>query len=345
MYIEIKPFGKLPDGRAVKLFCMTNETGAVAEITNYGGRIVRILVPDQSGALVSVVKGFDALDGYLADTCYLGATCGRFANRISNAKIIVEGEEYTLEANNKEHSLHGGPTGFHAQLWDAAIEGESLILTYISKDGEEGFPGNLKVELAYSWSETNELSLEITATTDKTTPVNITNHTYFNLNGCGDILDHELRLNANRYLPIHADAIPTGEIRFVKDTAFDFSTSKEIGKDIEKEEEQLVNGTGYDHCFVLDKEEFGDLVLAAEVFAPQSGITLRLYTTLPGIQFYSGNFLNSDISGSEGESFKSRQAFCLEPEFFPDSPNQSGFPSCLLKSEEAFQQTLIYQFY
>jgi len=345
MQIEIKSFGELPDGRAVSLFCMTNESGAVAEITNYGGRIVRILVPDKNGDLISVVKGYDTLEGYLADTCYLGATCGRFANRISKAKIIVDGEDCLLEANNGENSLHGGRMGFHVQLWDATIEGESLVLNYLSKDGEEGFPGNLKVELVYSWSETNELSLEITAKTDKTTPVNITNHAYFNLNGEGDILDHDLRINATRFLPILSDSIPSGEIRFVKDTAFDFSSSKTIGKDMERSEEQLVNGTGYDHCFVLNKEEFGDLVLATEAFAPQSGITLRLYTTMPGVQFYSGNYLNSTIPGADGQLFKRRQAFCLEPEFFPDSPSQSGFPSCLLKPEDVFQQTIIYQFY
>jgi len=249
MQIEKTSFGKLPDGREVFLFRMTNENGAVVEVSNYGGRIVRILVPDSEGELVSVVKGFESLEGYLADTCYLGATCGRFANRIAKGKLIVDGEEYMLEPNNGENSLHGGLEGFNTKLWDAAIEGDDLILTYLSKDGEEGFPGNLRVELDFFWSETNELSLEITATTDKATPVNITNHAYFNLNGKGDILGHELTILATRYLPILADSIPTGEIRFVKDTVFDFTLPKAIGKEIDRVEDQLLNGSGYDHCF------------------------------------------------------------------------------------------------
>jgi len=344
MQIEIVPFGKLPDGREVFLYRMTNETGAVVEVTNFGGRILRILVPDKDGALVSVVKGFETLDGYLADTCYLGATSGRFANRIAKGKFIVEGEEYNLEPNNGENSLHGGYKGFDAKLWDAKVEGENLILSFLSEDGEEGFPGNLQVELDFFWSETNELSLEITATTDKATPVNITNNAYFNLNGKGDILGHELTIHATRYLPILADSIPSGEIRFVKDTVFDFSTSKVIGLDIDRVDEQLANGAGYDHCFVLNKEEYGDLVLAAEAFAPESGISLRIFTTMPGIQFYSGNFLNSEVIGFEGKPYSKRQAFALEPEFFPDSPNQSGFPCSILSPDSSFQQTLIYQF-
>jgi len=345
MEIQKKLFGKLTDGRDVNLYHMSNESGAVAEVIDYGARIVRIMVPDKNGILTSVVKGFDSLDGYLADTCYLGAICGRFANRIAKCRFIADGEEYFLKANDGENSLHGGINGFSTQLWTATIEGESLVLNYLSKDGEEKFPGNLKIEIVFSWSETNELSLEVTAKTDKLTPVNITNHAYFNLNGEGDILDHQLRINASRYLPIFKDAIPTGEFRFVKNTAFDFTSLKSIGKDIGKDEEQLSNGFGYDHCFILDKEEFGDLVLAAEAFSQKSGITLRLYTTLPGVQFYSGNHLNSEIPGLEGKIYGKRQAFCLEPEFFPDSPNQSGFPCCILRPEDLFQQTLIYQFY
>jgi len=345
MQIETIPFGKMPDGREVSIFRMTNETGAVTEITNYGARIVRIQVPDKDGALTSVIKGFDTLEGYLSDTCYLGAVCGRYANRIAKGVFIADGEEYLLTANNGENSLHGGPMGFHAQVWDAVIEGESLVLTYLSKDNEEGFPGNLKVEVVYAWSETNELSLEISANTDKATPVNITNHAYFNLNGEGDVLNHNLRINANRYVPILPNAIPNGEIRLIEGTAFDFSTQKTIGKDIDHDEQQLLNGAGYDHCFVLNKEEFGDLVLAAEASAPESGIALRIFTTLPGLQFYSGNFLSSEVPGLEGVLYEKRQAFCLEPEFFPDSPNQSGFPCCILRPEETFQQTIIFQFY
>jgi aldose 1-epimerase len=343
--IEKIAFGTLPDGRTADLFRMTNESGAVAEVTNWGGRIVRVLVPNKDGVLTSVIKGYDSLESFATDDAYLGATCGRFANRIAKGKFLADGEEFTLACNNGENALHGGPKGYHDQIWDAKIEFESLVLTYFSKDGEEGYPGNLTVEVAFTWSETNELSMEVTANTDKTTPINITNHSYFNLNGEGDILGHTLRLNANRYIPIHADAIPTGEIRFVKGTAFDFVETKAIGADIESGEEQLLNGCGYDHCFVLNKEEFGDLVLAADAFAEQSGIGLRVFTTMPGIQFYSGNYLNGQVPGHEGKVFEKRQAFCLEPEYFPDSPNQGGFPRCLLLPEETFQETMIFQFY
>lgn len=344
--IEKIKFGNLTDGKEVSLFRFTNESGALAEVTNYGGRLVRILVPNKNNDLVSVIKGYDNLEGFLLDGGnYLGATCGRYANRIAKAKFVAGGEDFTLAANNGGNSLHGGIKGFHVQLWDAWIEGEAVIMKYVAKDGEEGFPGELSVEVNFTWSETCELSMLVTANTTKPTPVNITNHAYFNLNGEGDILGHEMQINGNRYIPILADAIPTGEIRFVKDTAFDFTTAKVIGKDIESGEEQLLNGNGYDHCFVLNKDEFGDLVLAADVFAPQSGVGLRVYTTMPGVQLYSGNYLSSVVPGLEGKLYSQRQAFCLEPEFFPDSPNQSGFPNCILQPEDTFQETMIFQFY
>ncbi|HET9572008.1 MAG TPA: aldose epimerase family protein [Bacteroidales bacterium] len=343
--IEKLPFGKLPDGRTANLFRMTNESGAVAEVTNWGARLVRILVPNKDGVLTSVIKGYDNLDSFLTDTCYLGATCGRYANRIAKGKFLADGEEYNLVCNNGPNALHGGPNGFHIQIWDAKIERESLILSYLSKDGEEGYPGNLSVEVAFNWSETNELSMEVTANTDKATPINITNHAYFNLNGEGDILGHNLKINANRYIPIQKDAIPTGEIRLVEGTAFDFREAKPIGRDIEAGGEQLEAGAGYDHCYVLNKEEFADLVMAADAFAPESGIGLCVYTTMPGVQFYSGNYLGSEVPGLNGQMYDVRHAFCLEPEFFPDSPNQSGFPRAILYPEETFRQTMIFQFY
>lgn len=342
--IKTLPFGTLPDGRSASLFRFTNEIGAIAEVTNYGGRLVRVLVPDNTNTLTSVVKGYDALEGFLKDGNYLGATCGRFANRIAKGHFVADGNTYTLAANNGANSLHGGVEGFHVQLWDAIIEDESLILRYQSKDREEGFPGNALVEVCFTWSETCELSLQVTATCDKVTPINITNHAYFNLNGEGDILGHEMHINANRFIPIHDDAIPTGEIRFVKNTAFDFSTAKPIGKDIESGEEQLANGCGYDHCFVINKEAYGDLALAAEVTSPVTGICLRLFTTMPGVQFYSGNYLTSEYPGHEGKPYSKRQAFCLEPEYFPDSPNQSGFPDCMLKPGNVWEETMIFQF-
>ena len=343
--IEKKAFGKHSDGRTADLYRMTNEVGAVAEITNWGGRVVRILVPNKDGVLTSVIKGYDTLDAFSLDDAYMGATCGRFANRLAKGKFLADGEEYTLTCNNGENALHGGFKGYHDQIWDARIEGETLVLSYLSKDGEEGYPGNLNVEVEFTWSETNELSMEVIANTDKVTPINITNHTYFNLNGEGSILGHKLRINAKKYIPIEADAIPTGEIRFVKNTAFDFEEAKAIGADIESGEEQLLNGCGYDHCFVLNKEEFGDLVLAADAFAEESGIGLRVYTTMPGVQFYSGNYLEGIVPGHDGQLYQKRQAFCLEPEYFPDGPNQSGFPCSLLKPEETFRETMIFQFY
>lgn len=343
--IEKIPFGQLPDGRKADLYRMTNESGAVAEVTNWGGRIVRVLVPNKDGVLTSVVKGYGSLEDFLTDDAYLGSICGRFANRIAKGKFLADGEEYTLACNNGDNALHGGIEGYFAKIWDARIEKETLILSYFSKDGEEGYPGNLNIDVEFTWSETNELSMEVIATTDKTTPINITNHAYFNLNGEGTILNHQLRINAKTYIPIYADAIPTGEIRFVKGTAFDFSESKAIGTDIESDEEQMKNGNGYDHCFVLNKEEFGDLVLAAEAFGQESGIGLRVFTTMPGVQFYSGNYLNSAVAGHNGQFYRKHDAFCLEPEFFPDSPNQSGFPCSLLKPGETFSETMIFQFY
>lgn len=342
--IETLPFGTLPDGRPVKLFRLTNEIGAIAEVTNYGARLVRVLVPDTNNHLTSVVKGYDALEGFLKDGNFLGATCGRYANRIAKASFVADGTTYTLAANNGANSLHGGDNGFHVRLWDTAVEDDALLLTYVSKDKEEGFPGNANVELRITWSDTCELSIQVTATCDKVTPINITNHAYFNLNGEGDILTHEMHINANRFIPIIDDAIPTGEIRFVMGTAFDFSTAKPIGKDLESGEEQLVNGNGYDHCFVINKEAFGDLALAAEVTSPVTGICLRVYTTMPGVQFYSGNYLNSEYPGLEGKPYSVRQAFCLEPEYFPDSPNQSGFPDCMLKPGKTWEETMIFQF-
>ena len=343
--IEKRPFGTLPDGRPVFLFRFTNESGAIADVTNYGGRLVRILVPDKNGKLTSVIKGYETLDGFLKDGGnYLGAMCGRYANRIAKATFVAEGKTYTLAANNGDNSLHGGIEGFYIQCWDYAIEDDALVLKYFSKDMEEGFPGAMNVEIRYTWSETCELSMQITAATDKLTPINITNHAYFNLSGEGDILDHTLRINATRYVPIFEDAIPTGEILLVKDTPFDFINAKPIGRDIDQDDLQIKNGVGYDHCYVIEKEAYGDLALAAEATSPATGITLKVFTTMPGVQLYSGNFLTSEYPGLEGKPYSARQAFCLEPEYFPDSPNQSGFPNCMVKAGEAFEETIIFQF-
>lgn len=345
--IETLPFGTMPDGSQVALFRLTNEVGAVAELTNYGATLVGVQVPDRQGRLQRVVKGFPSLEGYLADLeigTYLGATCGRYANRIAKGHFVLDGEDYTLATNNGANHLHGGIEGFHSKVWDYQIDEESVTFHYFSKDGEEGYPGNLDVYVRYGWSATNELSIHYSGRCDKNTPLNLTSHAYFNLNGQGDILDNELKIHATRYVPIHADAIPTGEIRLVKGTAFDFSERKAIGRDIESDEEQLRNGCGYDHCFVIEKAEYGDLALAVEAYSPRTGCALNVWTTLPGVQFYSGNYLRSEVPASDGKPLARREAFCLEPEFFPDSPNQSGFANCILSAGDEFDQTIIYQF-
>lgn len=338
-------FGRTSAGEDVFLFSLKNTYGAVAEITNYGGRIVRISVPDKNGALTSVVKGYSTLEGYNMDTEYLGAVCGRFANRIAGGQFYIDGKEYSLKKNNGENSLHGGPGGFHRCVWDYEINGDNLVLKYKAVDGEEGFPGNFDVKVTYSWTDECELKLDIDAKTDKKTPVNITNHSYFNLDGEGDILNHMVKINAHKYIPIFSDAIPTGEISLVKDTPFDFTEYKKVGRDIGEMFDQLINGNGYDHCFVLDKKEFGEMVEAVDAFSENSGIGLKVFTSLPGIQFYSGNYLNSKLPGHEGYLYEKRQAFCFEPEFFPDSPNQNGFPCCLLAPGESFKHKIIFGFY
>ena len=345
--IEKLPFGKMPDGEDVLLLRLTNECGAIALVTTYGATLAGVLVPDREGKLVQVVKGFPSVEGYLADLnigTYLGASCGRYANRIAKGKFVLDGEEYTLATNNGENHLHGGNQGFNTKNWKYETDEESVTFHYFSKDGEEGYPGNLKVSVRYGWSATNELSIHYSGVCDKNTPLNMTSHAYFNLAGQGTALDNEMKIHASRFIPIHPDAIPTGEIRFVKDTAFDFGRFKKIGRDIDKKEEQLVNGCGYDHCFVIDKQEADDLALAVEAKSRKTGCTLAVWTTLPGVQFYSGNYLRSEVPSCDGKPLGYREAFCLEPEFFPHSPNQSIFPSCILKAGEEFDQTIIYQF-
>ncbi len=345
--IEQLPFGKMPDGSPVTLLRLTNENGAVAEVSSYGATLAGIIIPDKNGKPTRVVKGFPSVDGYLADLeigTYLGATCGRYANRINRGHFVLDGEDHQLACNNGDNHLHGGPTGYHSKNWAFQIEDESVLFSLTSPDGDEGFPGKLQIQVRYGWSDTNELSIHYWAVCDKNTPLNLTSHSYFNLAGQGDILDHQLKIHADKYVPIYADAIPTGEIRLVEGTPFDFRQPKAIGRDINADNQQLKNGCGYDHCFVINKKEFGDLALAVEAVAPSTGCCLNVWTSLPGIQFYSGNYLRSDLPSCDGKPLAYREAFCMEPEFFPDSPNQSGFPNCILAAGEEFDQTIIYQF-
>jgi aldose 1-epimerase len=347
--LEKQPFGKTADGQEVDLYKLTNKNGVEASIMNYGGVVVSLKAPDRSGKLDDVVLGFDTLDGYLKPNPYFGALIGRYGNRIAKGKFKLDGVEYTLAKNNGENALHGGLKGFDKVVWKArdvsTSEAPALELTYLSKDGEEGYPGNLSVTVVYSLNDKNELKIDYSATTDKDTVVNLTNHSYFNLagQGEGDILGHLLMLNADKFTPIDAGLIPTGELRSVAGTPFDFRQPTAIGARINQKDEQLVRGKGYDHNFVLNGTA-GTMRLAARVLEPKSGRVLEVETVEPGIQFYSGNFLDGTITGKGGKVYQQRYGFCLETQHFPDSPNKPSFPSTVLKPGERYHTTTIYRF-
>jgi aldose 1-epimerase len=345
-----KSFGKTPDGQPVDLYVLTNKSGAEASVTNYGGAVVSLKVPDRSGKLADVVLGYDTADGYVADKSYFGALVGRYGNRIGHAKFVLDGKTYTLAKNNGENSLHGGIKGFNKALWTAkmlpAKDGQSLELSYLSKDGEEGFPGNLKVTVTYTLTDANALKIDYSATTDKKTVVNLTNHSYFNLagQGAGDILGHVLMIEADKFTPVDSGLIPTGELRDVVGTPFDFRKRSAIGARIDQDEEQLKLGGGYDHNFVLRRSVGPGESLAARVVEPASGRVLEVWTTEPGVQFYTGNFLDGKTVGKGGATYPKRSAFCLETQHFPDSPNQPKFPSVVLKPGERYHTITTYRF-
>lgn len=296
-----------------------------------------------------IVLGFDDLQGYLDNKPYLGAIIGRYANRIAAARFMLDGVQYSLAANNGPNSLHGGIKGFNKVVWSAEpfenSTGVGLIFTYTSKDGEEGYPGNLRAKVTYTLTDQNELTFDYEATTDKATPVNLTQHSYFNLagDGRGDILGHELTLNADRFTPVDKNLIPTGELRAVKNSPLDFTKSTTIGSRINDKDEQLVLGHGYDHNFVIHRTGFGS-VLAARVHELQTGRVLEVYTTEPGVQFYSGNFLDGTITGKQGHVYKQRFGFALETQHFPDSPNHPEFPSTILRPGQFYQSRTVYKF-
>ena len=342
-------FANTAEGTSVELFTLKNSKGVEAEITNYGGIVVSLKVPDRNHRLDDVVLGFADLDSYRRKHPYFGALVGRYANRIAKGAFALEGKTYKLAVNNGENSLHGGLVGFDKRVWGAKSQitaaGPALELTYISKDGEEGYPGNLAVKVIYTLTENNELKIDYTATTDKTTVINLTNHNYFNLAGEGSstILGHELVVNADRFTPVGATQIPTGELRKVADSPFDFRTPFKIGARIDSKDEQLQVGMGYDHNFIINDYD-GSLRSAAKVYEPTSGRTLEVLTTEPGVQFYSGNNLDGSLVGKSGKKYQRRFGFCLEAQHFPDSPNKPEFPSVVLKPGQTYHQTTIYRF-
>ncbi len=346
--ITRKGFGNMADGRGIELYNLTNSQGMRVAITNYGGTVVSIVVPDRNGKPGDVVLGFDNLEGYLAKEPYFGALVGRYGNRIGNARFKLDGVEYNLPANDGPNSLHGGLRGFDKRVWTAReIRGEhpALELTYLSKDGEEGYPGNLSAKVVYSLTEDNALRIDYTATTDKDTVLNLTNHSYFNLagEGNGDILKHQIMINAERFTPIDSTLIPTGELRKVENTPFDFREPALIGTRIDADDEQIKFGKGYDHNYVLNRSG-ASLSLAARVTDSESGRVLEVLTTQPGLQFYTGNFLDGSIHGKGGKSYGRRSAFCLETQHFPDSPNKPSFPSTVLKPGETYRESTVFRF-
>lgn len=348
--IERKNFQKVHNDKQIDLFTLKNENGLEATITNFGGKVVSLLVPDREGKLADIVLGYETIDEYLNGNKYFGALIGRYGNRIANGKFTLEGVEYTLEQNNNGNALHGGVSGFNDKVWDAqpieTEDGPALVLTYLSKDGEEGFPGNLECKVVYTLTNDNGLKIDYTAKTDKPTVVNLTHHSFFNLAGAGvgDILGHELYINADFYTPVREGLIPTGEILSVKGTPMDFTTPHTIGERIDSDFEQLKLGGGYDHNWVLNKESEGEMSLAARVVEPNSGRVMEVYTTEPGIQFYAGNFLSGKDVGKGGVAYHYRTAFCLETQHYPDSPNHAHFPSTVLEPGQLYQHHTIYNF-
>ena len=344
--VERLEWGKTPDGTPVQLYVLTNSQGMVAKIATYGALLTELHVPDRAGKTADVVLGFDTLDAYIANNPFFGATVGRFANRIARGKFTLDGKEYTLAVNNGPNSLHGGTKGFDKAVWTAApvesADGPAVQFSYLSRDGEEGYPGNLSTTVTYTLTRKNELRIDYRATTDKATPVNLTNHSYFNLAGAGsgDVLGHELMLAADRYTPTDETSIPTGELRPVAGTPFDFTQPKTIGARIEQ-----VGGhtMGYDHNYVFNSGG-KKLALGARVHEPKSGRVMEMWTTEPGVQLYTGNFLDGTLKGKGGTAYGKHHAFCLEAQHFPDSPNQPSFPSTILRPGDTYKQTTVYKF-
>lgn len=347
--VDKTPFGRARDGAAVDLYTLTNSRGMTAKITNYGAILVALLVPDRQGKLDDVVLGYEDLGGYLANNPYFGAIVGRYGNRIARGQFTIDGKTYTLTRNDGENHLHGGAKGFDKVLWTArSVGGEdhvAVVLSYRSPDGEEGYPGALSAEVTYTLTEQNELRIDYKATTDRPTIVNLTHHSYFNLDGAGsgDILGHRLTLHADHFTPVVKGLIPTGEVKPVAGTPMDFTKPAAIGTRIETPDEQLVLGGGYDHNWILNRSGEG-LSLAATLIGPTTGRVLEILTTEPAIQFYSGNFLDGSITGKAGKVYRHRFGLCLEPQHSPDSPNRPGFPTTVLRPGETYRSTTVLRF-
>jgi len=342
-------FNKIIDNQQVSLFILKNKNGFVCQITNYGARIVSFIVPMNDNSALDVVLGYDAIDDYIKDDFYLGVIAGRYANRIAKGSFAIDGKDYSLFINNGPNTIHGGQKGFDKVVWKARPflnekEEESLELSYLSIDGEEGYPGNLQVKVTYTLTNNNEIKIEYSAETDAKTILNLTNHAYFNLKGAGEgtITSHDLVLNADYFTPTDGDSIPTGEIRSVANTPMDFRIAHKIGSRINDDYIELIQGIGYDHNWVLNKES-NALSHVATVSEAATGIQMNVFTTEPGVQFYSGNYLNIK-KGKDAKSYPTRSGFCLESQHFPDSPNHEGFPSTVLNPNETYTQTTIYQF-
>ena len=345
--ITREAFGTLPDGRAVEQFRLTNANGIELKAIGFGGIITSLRVPDRRGRLDDVVLGFDRLEPYVKNDPFFGAIIGRFGNRIADGEFTLDGQTVTLAKNNGPNHLHGGLKGFDKVLWQVEPDAgrNALVFTRTSPDGEEGYPGNLRLRVSYTLTDKNELIVDYVATTDKPTPVNLTQHSYFNLAGhaSGDILGHDLMLNADRYTPVDDTLIPTGELAPVEGTPFDFRKPTTIGARITADHPQLKAGNGYDHNWVLNRTGDG-LHLAARVHEPQTGRTLEVATTEPGIQFYAGNFLDGTLTGKGGAVYRHRTGFCLETQHFPDSPNQPDFPSTILRPGQEYRTRTVFTF-
>ena len=344
-----KDFQTEIDGKKTDLYILKNQNGYEVAVTNYGGSLVAIMVPDKDGQVANVIQGHDNIqDAIDSPEPFLSTLVGRYGNRIAKGKFTLEGKEYSLSINNGPNHLHGGPTGFHARVWDAEqLSENSLKLHYLSADGEEGFPGNLDMTVVYTFTDENELVIDYTGTTDKTTVVNMTNHGFFSLTGIANptptIEDLECEINADYYVPIDDTSIPTGEIESVKGTPFDFTTPHAVGERIDADHIQTKRGAGYDHCFVLNKKQPGELTFAARVVEPKSGRMMEVYTTEPGVQVYTDNWADG-YKGQHGATFPRRSAICFEAQHFPDSPNHPYFPSVVLKPGEVCTQKTIYKF-